>query len=91
MSASKVLRVVEPEWMDIKAVQTYVCESERTIREWIHFPVNPLPASQAAGGKILIKRSRLDAWLEAHPYQSINAIDVDQITDDVIDQFRKAA
>ena len=91
MGASKTLRVVEPEWMDLKAVQAYACVSERTIREWIHFPVNPLPASQAGGGKILVKRSHLDAWLEAHPYQPVDSIDVDQITNEIVDQFRKAA
>lgn len=85
------LHVVQPEWMDLKAVQAYACVSERTIREWIRLPVNPLPASQAGGGKILVKRSRLDAWLEAHPYQPIDAIDVNQITDEIMDQLGKAA
>ena len=91
MSTSTTLRVERQEWMDLKAVQGYACVSERTIREWIHFPVNPLPASQAGGGKILVKRSHLDAWLEAHPYQPINSINVDQVADEIIDQFRKAA
>ena len=44
-----------------------------------------------AGGKILVKRSHLDAWLEAHPYQPIDSINVDQVADEIIDQFRKAA
>ena len=91
MRTSKTLRLVQSEWMDLKVVQDYACVSERTIREWIHLPVNPLPASQAGGGKILIKRSLLDAWLGAHPYQPINSIDVDQIADEIIDQLRKAA
>jgi excisionase family DNA binding protein len=91
MSASKKICIAQAEWMDLKAIQAYACVSERTIREWIHLPVNPLRASQAGGGKILIKRSHFDAWLEAHPYQPINSIDVDQITDEIIDQFRKAA
>ncbi len=91
MQTSKTQRVVLPEWMDLKAAQAYACVSDRTFREWIHLPVNPLPASQTGSGKILIKRSRLDSWLDAHPYQSINSIDVDQITDEIIDQFRKAA
>lgn len=91
MSAFERLHNVQPEWLDLKAAQAYACVSERTIREWIHLPVNPLPASQAGGGKILIKRSRFDAWLEAHPYQPIDSIDVDQITDEIIDQLGKAA
>lgn len=91
MSTSKAQRVGQPEWMDLNTIQAYACVSERTIRDWIHRPVNPLPASQVAGGKILVKRSRLDAWLEAHAYQPINSIDVDQITDKIIDQLGKAA
>ena len=91
MSVSKILRAAQPEWMDLKTIQTYACASERLIREWIHRPVDPLPASQPGGGKILVKRSHLDAWLEAHPYRPIDSIDVDGITDEIMDQFRKAA
>jgi hypothetical protein len=65
--------------------------SERLLREWIHRPVDPLPASQADNRKILIRRSKLDAWIEAHPYQPLNSIDVDQITNDIFDQLAKAA
>jgi excisionase family DNA binding protein len=89
--ASEPQQAVFPEWMDLKTAQAYACVSDRKLREWVHLPVNPLPASQPAGGKILIKRSNLDAWLEAHPYQPINSINVDRITDEIIDQFRKAA
>ena len=80
-----------PEWMDLKTVQLYADVSDRLLREWIHLPVNPLPASQARGGKILIKRCHLDSWLEGHRYQSLNSIDVDQIADDILDQLGKAA
>jgi hypothetical protein len=91
VSTSTSLYVVQPEWMDLKAVQAYACVSERTLRDWIHLPVNPLPASQAGGGKILVKRSQLDAWLEAHPYEPLDSVDVDRITDEIMDQLGKAA
>ena len=77
-----------PEWMDLKAVQRYACVSERTVRDWIHRPQNPLPASQVEKGKLLIKRSRFDHWLEAHPYISADAIDVSQVVDDVMKELR---
>ena len=80
-----------PEWMDLKTIEQYADVSDRLLREWIHRPVNPLPAKQVAGGKILVKRAQLDSWLEAHPFQPINSIDVDQVTDEIIDQFKKAA
>ena len=72
-----------PEWMDLKAIQQYACVSERTIRDWIHRPHNPLPAVQV-GNKILIRRSSFDRWLESHPIQSASAIDINGIVDEVL-------
>jgi hypothetical protein len=80
-----------PEWMDLKTLQRYADASDRTIREWIHLPINALPASQVAGGKILVKRSRFDIWLEAHRFQAIDSIDVAGVADEIMNQFRKAA
>ncbi len=77
-----------PEWMDLKSVQRYACVSERTVRDWIHRPQNPLPAVQVEKGKLLIKRSHFDRWLETHPYISADAIDVSQIVNDVIKELR---
>lgn len=80
-----------PEWMDLKTLQEYANASDRTLREWIHLPINPLPASQVAGGKIHVKRSKFDIWLDTQPYQAIDAIDVDQVANEIMSQFRKAA
>jgi excisionase family DNA binding protein len=62
---------VQLEWLDLKALQEYVCVSERTLREWIHRPVNPLPAVRV-GTKILVRRSVFDAWLEEHRLQILD-------------------
>jgi excisionase family DNA binding protein len=59
------------EWLDLKALQQYACVSERTIREWIHRPMDPLPASRV-GGKILVRRSAFDRWLEAHQVKTVD-------------------
>jgi hypothetical protein len=80
-----------PEWMDLKTLSLYAAVSDRTLREWIHLPVNPLPAKQVDRGKLLVKRSQFDSWLETHQHQPLNSINVDQITDEIVDQFRKAA
>ena len=80
-----------PEWMDLKALQEYADVSERTLREWIHLPLNPLPAVQVDRGKILVRRSHFDRWLEAHPFRAISSIDVGRVADEIINQFRKAA
>jgi hypothetical protein len=73
-----------PEWMDLKATERYACVSERTVRDWIHLPMNPLPAVQVQNGKLLIKRSHFDHWLETHSYRSITAINIGEIVNDVI-------
>lgn len=73
-----------PEWMDLKAVQRYASVSERTVRDWIHLPQNPLPATQVEKGKFLIKRSYFDHWLEAHRYQPTEAVDLRRIVDEVM-------
>lgn len=46
------------EWLDLKALQQYACVSERTLREWIHRPVNPV-ASIAGWYKDLDSSQRI--------------------------------
>lgn len=65
--------------------------SERTIRDWIHRTVNPLPAVQVDRGKLLISRTQLDRWLEAHPFCPSNAIDISKTVDEVMQDFRKVS
>jgi hypothetical protein len=69
-----------PEWLDLKALQQYACVSERTIREWIHRPINPLPAARVST-KILVRRSAFDCWLESH---HVKAVDVSGIVDEIM-------
>jgi hypothetical protein len=70
----------QPEWMDLKAVQQYACVSERTLRDWIHRTIDPLPAVRV-GYKILVRRSVFDRWLEAH---LVKHIDVGCIVDELV-------
>jgi hypothetical protein len=60
-----------PEWLDLRALQRYACVSERTLREWIHRPVDPLPAARVTT-KILVRRSTFDQWLENHRLKSVD-------------------
>jgi excisionase family DNA binding protein len=68
-----------PEWMDLKALRRHACISERTLREWIHRPVNPLPAARV-GTKMLVRRSVFDRWLEAH---QVRSVDIGGIVDEM--------
>jgi excisionase family DNA binding protein len=70
----------QPEWLDLKALQGYACVSERTLREWVHRPINPLPAARV-GTKILVRRSAFDHWLENHRLKSL---DVGCIVDELV-------
>lgn len=69
-----------PEWLDLKTSQQYACVSERTLRDWIHRADDPLPAVRV-GGKILVRRSAFDRWLEAH---RVKHIDVGCIVDELV-------
>ena len=70
----------QPEWLDLKALQRYACVSERTLREWVHRSISPLPAAQV-GAKILVRRSTFDRWLENH---SLKTIDIGCIVDELV-------
>jgi hypothetical protein len=69
----------QPEWLDMKALRGYACLSERTLREYIHRPIDPLPAVRV-GTKILVRRSVFDHWLESH---QLKAVDVGSIVDEL--------
>ena len=77
-----ILEPSQPEWFDLKRLQEYACVSERTLREWIHRPDNPLPATRV-GTKILVRRSSFDQWLENH--RLVNR-DVGCIVDEIISE-----
>ncbi len=70
----------QSEWLDLKALRQYACVSERTIRDCIHRPVDPLPAVRVAS-KMLVRRSEFDRWLEAH---QVKHIDVGCIVDELV-------
>jgi excisionase family DNA binding protein len=71
------------EWFGLRQVTQYANISERTVRAWIHSPTDPLPAVRVAG-KILVRRSELDAWLGRHRVKSLETVDLDGIVRDVL-------
>ncbi len=74
---------VTAEWLGLRRVTQYADISERTLRAWIHSPVDPLPAVRI-GGKILVRRSEFDAWLERHRIKPLGALDLDRIVREVL-------
>jgi excisionase family DNA binding protein len=81
---SVLQKVAMPEWLDLRALQQYACVSERTLREWIHRPTDPLPAARV-GTKLLVRRSAFDAWLEAH---QVTHADAEIILDEMIAKLK---
>ncbi len=77
-------RHVQPEWLGLRRLAEYADVSERTLRGWIHSPLNPLPAVRI-GGKILVRRREFDAWLERHKIQSLESLKVDSIVEQVLE------
>jgi excisionase family DNA binding protein len=72
-----------PEWLSLRQVSRYADISERTVRSWIHLPVDPLPAVRVAA-KILVRRSELDSWLERHRVKPLDLLNLDGIVKDVL-------
>lgn len=72
------------EWLDLRGLTRYAAVSERTLRAWIHDPINPLPAFQV-NGKILVKKHDFDNFIQQHPIRSHESVDriVDEILADV--------
>ena len=71
------------EWLGLRELTAYASVSERTLRTWMHRAVNPLPAVQVAG-KILVRRSQFDQWLEQHRMRAISSVDVDGIVNELV-------
>jgi excisionase family DNA binding protein len=74
------LETDQREWLDLKSLTQYACVSERTLREWIHRSIDPLPAARV-GTKILVRRSTFDQWLENH---RLKRVDVACIVDEMV-------
>lgn len=68
-------------WLDLRRLREYSTVSNRTLRAWIHSPVDPLPAVRV-GTKILVRRSEFDAWMELH---RIKQVDFGAIVDEMVE------
>jgi excisionase family DNA binding protein len=87
MRQTSQIETGEREWMDLSALTRYASVSERTLREWIHRPDNPLPAVRV-GAKLLISRTKFDRWLESHSV--VNSVDIQAMVDEVLHGIAEA-
>ena len=88
LSESKIGRSSEAalsnEWLDLRRLRAYACVSERTLRGWIHSPVDPLPAVQVRG-KNLVRKSDFDQWLEHHRIKSLGTFNLSAIVQEMVE------
>ena len=75
---------ITPEWLGLRRLAEYSDTSERTLRGWIHSPVDPLPAVRI-GGKILVRRADFDTWMQRHKIEPLATDDVDAIVREVVE------
>jgi hypothetical protein len=74
---------INREWLGLRDLTYYAHVSERTIRSWIRSPVNPLPAVKVSG-KVLVRRSDFDAFLQRFRIRQLEEINIDSIVQDVL-------
>ena len=72
------------EWLGLRHLAEYSDTSERTLRGWIHSPIDPLPAVRI-GRKILVRRRDFDSWLERHKIQSLESVQIDNMVREVLE------
>jgi excisionase family DNA binding protein len=72
------------EWLGLRELTRYASVSERTLRGWMIAPSDPLPAVRP-GGKILVRRSEFDAWLERRRIKPLDIVDIDGIVREVLE------
>jgi hypothetical protein len=66
------------EWLGLRELTEYADISERTLRSWIYSTVDPLPAAKVCG-KVLVRRSDFDAYLQRHRIKPLTEINIDAI------------
>jgi len=71
-------------FLSLKGLAGYSGMSVRKLRDCLTHPVSPLPHYRV-DGKILVRRSEFDAWMQAFKHVP----DVDRIVNAVVEEFRR--
>jgi excisionase family DNA binding protein len=74
---------IEREWLSLRQLTEYAAVSDRTLRDWLHRSTDALPAVRV-DGKIFVRRTAFDEWLERHRIEPDAEIDVDGIVNDLL-------
>ena len=74
---------IQPKYFDLKSLSKYSCISVGSLRDYIKS--GDLPAAMPKG-KLLVKRSVFDKWVDDHPFKPDQ--DIDSIADEVMDSLK---
>lgn len=75
------------EYLNLAKLSTYASIGVRKLRDYLADPLHPLP-SLRPGGKILVKRSDFDVWIERFRHHA--GADVNAIVEEVLRDVRRA-
>ena len=68
-------------YLPLKQLAVYAGLSVRTLRDYLSNPIDPLPHYRI-GGKILVRRSEYDVWVQRFRRTSVGTLD--SIVDDLV-------
>jgi excisionase family DNA binding protein len=74
-------------WFSLRERTEYASVSDRTLREWLHRSTDALPAVRV-DGKILVRKSQFDDWLERHRIQPSVPVDVESIVNSLLKETK---
>ena len=69
------------EYLPLKELAKYAGLSLRTLRSFLHLADRPLPYYQPGGGKVLVKRSEFDDWMQR--FRKCEPARLDAIVDEI--------
>jgi excisionase family DNA binding protein len=72
------------EWLSLRELTEYAVVSDRTLRAWLGRESDALPAVRV-DGKILVRKSQFDEWLERHRIQPGVQVDVEGIVNGLLE------
>lgn len=75
---------VQKQYYSIADLEKYSGISQRTLRDLLKDPINPIPHYRigVAGKIVRVKRSEFDEWIKTQRVSNTN--DIDRIVDDIL-------
>jgi len=76
--------MVQLEYINLRILSKRLGVAKRTLRNWIHDPISPLPAYKVKG-LLLFKLADVEQWLEKF---RVKTVDTNAMADEIMDELR---